>query len=211
MIACALVWGEGAVDWYSRLISWLKVLLPLAALILLSTLFLLSRGSDFSSRIPFADAELQERLRDQVVRAPFFSAATRSGDRVSVSASRLTMMPEDDKSRVEVVQAQIDMVEGNRITVRGDLGVADTFKNTLSLTGNVIVTTSNGYEIMSERLDSNLGEATLESPAPVTGQGPLGTLDAGSMILENPPDGPGGRMLFTNRVKLIYDPQNLEE
>ena len=37
---------------YSRLIAWLKILLPLGALILLSTIFLYSRSTDPISVIP---------------------------------------------------------------------------------------------------------------------------------------------------------------
>ena len=52
-------------DRYSRMIVWLKVLLPLMALALLSTLFLLSRNVDPLASIPFAQAEIDERLKEK--------------------------------------------------------------------------------------------------------------------------------------------------
>ena len=42
----------------TRTVRWLRVLLPLAALAMLSTLFLFSRGGDSESQIPYADVEI---------------------------------------------------------------------------------------------------------------------------------------------------------
>ena len=41
----------------TRTVRWLRVLLPLLALAMLSTLFLFSRGSDGESQIPYADVD----------------------------------------------------------------------------------------------------------------------------------------------------------
>ena len=42
------------VDRYSRIINFLKLALPFAALVILSTLFLLSRERNASDAVPFA-------------------------------------------------------------------------------------------------------------------------------------------------------------
>ena len=57
-------------DRYSRMVTFLKVLLPLAALALLSTLFLISRGINTKATIPFAAHEIEERMRGQQITAP---------------------------------------------------------------------------------------------------------------------------------------------
>ena len=46
-------------DRYSRMVAIFKVLLPLAALAILSTLFLLSRTIDPTTTIPFADQDFE--------------------------------------------------------------------------------------------------------------------------------------------------------
>ena len=74
-------------DRYSRMVALLKVLLPLAALALLSTLFLISRGVNIEATIPFADHEIEERMRGQQITAPFFSGTTAQGDEITVTAS----------------------------------------------------------------------------------------------------------------------------
>ena len=54
-------------DRHSRVVSWLKVLFPLIALALLSTLFLLSRAIDPGQAIPFAEKEVQDRRKHQQI------------------------------------------------------------------------------------------------------------------------------------------------
>ena len=75
-----------AQDRYSRMVQLLKVILPLAALTLLSAVFLLSRGVDLGSPIPFAEDEIVERTRDQQVTGPFFSGVTPQGEQIQVQA-----------------------------------------------------------------------------------------------------------------------------
>ena len=74
-------------DRYSRTVAYLKVLLPLTALALLSTLFLISRGIDTEAVIPFAQKDIEERMRGQQLTAPFFSGTTSGGDEIMVTAS----------------------------------------------------------------------------------------------------------------------------
>ena len=44
----------------TRIVRWLRVLLPLAALAILSTLFLFSRRPEEDSRIPYAQVDLEQ-------------------------------------------------------------------------------------------------------------------------------------------------------
>jgi lipopolysaccharide export system protein LptC len=59
-----------AIDGYSRLVAWLKIILPLIALGILATLFLVSRTIDPSQTIPYADVDVQDLARNQRVGAP---------------------------------------------------------------------------------------------------------------------------------------------
>lgn len=197
-------------DGYSRLVAWLKVLLPLMALVLLSTLFLLSRNIDPMAALPFADTEIDERLRGQQITAPFFSGTTDGGDVVSVSAG--TMATRSGlKNEAEDFSAQIDLASGTRIILFADRGQFDMASSASSLEGNVVITTSTGYKLVSDALIADFDALALESPGPVTGTGPVGTLDAGKMRLERGTDGTNAHLIFTNRVKLVYSPQIREE
>ena len=52
---------------HSHVMAWLKVLLPMAALALLSTLFLLSRRTDPVTDLPISDVELELHIETRGV------------------------------------------------------------------------------------------------------------------------------------------------
>lgn len=196
-------------DGYSRLVAWLKVLLPLMALVLLSALFILSRRVDPIATLPFADTEVDERLREQQVTGPIFSGTTVAGDMVSVSAKRMSTRG-GLKNTAEDFSAQIDLATGARILLSSDQGQFDLASSTSRLIGNVVVTTSTGYKVTSDAIEADFDELTLQSPGPVAGTGPIGTLNAGMMRLQPGIDGKNVHLIFTNGVKLIYTPENTE-
>ena len=194
-------------DRYSRMIAWLKVLLPLMALALLSTLFLLSRNVDPMASIPFADSEIQERLRDQQITGPFFSGSTAQGDQISFSAGKIVTGKNNGATSAHDVSAQIDLASGARIVFFADAGSVDMAGDNSVLSGNVLITTSGGYKINSDRLVSAMSYLNIESPDRVVAEGPLGALTAGSMRLGTSENIKNPQLVFTNGVKLIYDPQ----
>ena len=193
-------------DRHTRLVSWLKVLLPLAALSLLSTLFLLSRGVDPETVIPFADKEIQDRLRDQIVTGPFYYGTTAKGDQIAFSAESLTT-PQGEIGANQALAVDV----GAQIKMIADIGRFDIGQDIADLKGNVVITTSTGYQITSERLVALMSQLDVRSPGPVQSEGPIGTLAAGQMILSTPQsDGPA-QLIFTNGVKLVYVPKQDEE
>ena len=57
-IACVPVWSEAMAardNVHSRVVFWLKIILPLLALAILSTLFLFSRRIDTDQALPYAE------------------------------------------------------------------------------------------------------------------------------------------------------------
>jgi len=71
---------------YSRVVAWAKVLLPLLALALLSTLFLVARTVDPAQKLPFADIDVDAIAREQRIGAPKFNGVTKEGTAISLSA-----------------------------------------------------------------------------------------------------------------------------
>ncbi len=197
-------------DRYSRLVAWLKVLLPLTALALLSMLFLLSRKIDPIAAIPFAETEIEDRVSGQQITGPFFSGTTGDGDRISLTAGTMRTGA-NLASEVERMSAQIDLVSGTRVLVTADAGLFDMSEAQSQLTGNVIVKTSKGYTLTTHALAADLDALRIESDGAVSGTGPLGQLDAGQMRIEKREPDRTTHLVFTKGVKLVYDPGNLEE
>lgn len=201
-----------AIDSYSRMVAWLKIVLPLAALALLSTLFLLSRAIDPTSSIPFADTEVQERMRDQQVTEPFYSGTTADGDQIAFMARRLTTLPNQPGSnRAEDISARINLVSGVEITMQSAVASIDISADLTRLSGEVILTTSNGYQVRSQELIARMSRLNVQSPGQISALSPMGDLTAGQMQLTASAPGAPAHLIFTNGVKLLYQPKEVKD
>lgn len=194
-------------DRYSRMVALLKVAFPLAALALLSTLFLVSRGIETDAPIPFADKEIQERLRDQQLTGPFFSGTTTGGDLMSFSAEKLVTLPgRVGANRAEDVLVILETAQGATFELQAHVAEVDIGANTAELSGDVAMVTSSGYRITAAQINALLSSLDINAPGDVQATGPLGKLDAGKMRVFSPTEGDSTQMLFSNGVKLVYIP-----
>ena len=188
----------------------LKVLLPLTALVILSTLFLLSQSVDPTATIPFAEREMADRMRDQQITAPFFSGTTEAGDEIIVTASLARPGGVGTPAEATNLNAQITMVDGVRMTLTSDTGSVAVAKNTATFSGNVVITSTNGFVVRTQLLNTTLSGITADAPGQITGTGPIGDFTAGQMQIREESDGGALHMLFKNGVRLLYDPNNSE-
>ncbi|QJF49790.1 hypothetical protein [Roseobacter ponti] len=200
------------VDSYSRTVAWLKVALPLMALALLSTLFLLSRAIDPTASIPFADPEVRDRLANQQLTGPYFSGTTANGDQISLIAETVTS-PQDvvGETRALDVFVRMELASGTGVNVKADNASVDLQRDRSALAGNVVLTTTQGWQVRSQLLNARLTSLELLSPGTVFALTPGGELTAGKMRMFSPGAGEAAQMVFTNGVKLVYQPKQVEE
>jgi len=71
---------------YTRLVRGLKVALPLIALVLLSTMFMLSRKIDPTAAAALSDRAFRERIDNQQLSNPRYAGNTNSGKAMTVTA-----------------------------------------------------------------------------------------------------------------------------
>lgn len=199
-------------NFYSRLVAWMKIILPLTALGLLSTLFLISRHIDPTKSIPIAEIDLEQRAQDQGATNAAFAGVTGGGDEVMITAE--TARPSPDNPRLinaEDITATMQLVSGTVVTVTSDRGNMDQSDLDASLIGNVKIDTTTGYKVTTERLDARLDVLHAETPGPVSGVGPPGDLTAGRMVLTGDEETGQAHLVFTDGVKLVYTPQPSED
>lgn len=198
-------------DSYSRLIQWLKFVLPLLALALLSTLFLLARTMDPERAIPYSDIDVDELSRDQQVSEPTYSGMTRDGTAVSLVA-RSVRSAEGDSERLLAtsVDGVIEFAEGWTAEVTAPAAIIDMSTDRALLQGGVTVETSNGYVMETQTVDAALSKTDLVAENPVHAVGPPGTLDAGSMRISQDQTG-GNVVVFNGGVRLLYEPGRSQE
>ena len=197
-------------DLYSRFVAVFKVLLPLTALAILATLFLLSRGTELDGTIPFAENEIADRLRDQQITAPFFSGTTPQGDEIMVTAALARPGGQTGPAQATDVSARLTRAQGGQMTLDANTASADMVNDMAMFSGDVVITTSTGLVINTDVLNTALQGISGNTPGTVTGTGPFGDFAAGQMTFGSQiQDGPL-HVLFKGGVKLVYDPQKME-
>ena len=189
----------------TRLISWLKIVLPLAAMAILSTLFLISRSIDPLAEIPYSTVDLRDSARSERVTKPSFAGATEEGDMIAFTAE--SALPRDgNRLDANNLAAEIDFAGGGSVAVRAETGQIDQPADTATLRGGVEITSSTGYRVETEALAIGMRQTRAETEGEIRAEGPPGTFTAGRMRLSTDPETGKVYMVFTAGVKLIYDP-----
>jgi len=195
---------------YSRFVAWVKVLLPLAALAILSTMFLFSRGSNTGGGIPFSKSDIEERAQTPRITGPNFTGVTQNGTALSIQAETATPNPDDARFlAAENLRASIDTPSGTRFDISSDQGLMDGGAQVFTLTGGVQIESSAGVQMTTDILEAALDGAIMQAPGPVAVTGRFGNFHANAMELElAEPDGNTYVLVFKGGVKLIYTPEN---
>ena len=196
----------GTDNLYSTFVGWMKVLLPLAALALLSTMFLLARGTANVQSIPYAD--LATMAREQGMTNPNLAGVTADGSAVSITAAALRPTADaPDALSIITPTLVLDATDGSRIEVSAGLGTIDGRRKLMTLTELVRLGTSSGYMMETTGIEADLASGVISSLGPLEVQAPFGTLTAGKVVVMTSPDGLGQQMVFNGGVRLLYQPQ----
>jgi lipopolysaccharide export system protein LptC len=209
MTAYAPGWGKmvGADNRYSRWVVWLKIILPIVGLVLLSLLFLIARPAiDAQSAIPYAKVEIDEVVADQRISAPTYSGVTANGDAIEFSAKRAAPSPDQaDSITSEGISARIDLKSGATILLTAPKVSANGPAQTARLSGGVEVNASFGVIARTSAITMSFEKATLLTDGPVEAGTSLGQITAGRMSLIQKNRG-AHVLVFQNGVRVIYQP-----
>lgn len=193
---------------YSRLVRWLKVLLPLTAVAILSTLFLVAETLDPEDAIPYAEVDVARILREQGVTRPRFGGTTADGARLVLEAEAIRPVGDTlSLFRGTSLTAAIDLPEGAHIDIESREGRVDSAAREVTLEGDARLVTSTGYTVETERLTAGFDTFRAEAEGGVKGRGPPGEITAGAMVLERRSADGGYLLVFKDGVRLIYRPQ----
>jgi len=188
---------------YSRFVAWSKILLPLAALALLSTMFLFARKSDTVSDIPFA--RIEEIARSPRIAQPSFAGIAQDGAVFTVSADTIRPVAgQPDSMAIADFRADLTGTGGDSLTLTAAAGTLDGRARTITLTGLARLVTSTGYAMETTGLTAWLDQNRLETVGALEIRAPFGALAAGRLVYGPGPDGP--QMVFNGGVRLLYQP-----
>lgn len=191
---------------YSRLVTVLKVSLPLIALGILSTLFLLARKPDPTTTLPFVTDGVDTFAGQQQITRPNFAGVTEDGAAISLKAD-FVRPAEGESTALEAggLSARIETPGGGLVAVIGDEGSIDLTNQTASLLGSVGIETSTGYSITTEGFRVDLARTDAVTQGSVVARTPVGELSAGAFLVQVSTTG-RHVLIFNEGVKLIYDP-----
>ena len=85
---------------HSQVVGVLKVVLPLLALGLLSTLFLFSHKIDPEDAIPYAEIDVGDRLRDPKMTDAGFASVTEDGAALTIKATEAKPTADGGQMRI---------------------------------------------------------------------------------------------------------------
>lgn len=190
---------------HSRLVGWAKVILPLCALALLSTLFLFARTSNNPSDIPVA--EIDTLAREQKITAPTFSGIATDGSMITIKAD--SAQPQSGSLNdltITSPRLTLDASDGTSLTIIAGEGAINSTDKTARLGGLARLETSSGYLMETTELSADLGTGIIQSLGPLAIIAPFGELTAGLVRISVGDEGSGQQMHFTQGVNMIYDP-----
>ncbi len=193
-------------DLYSQVVGWAKIILPLCALALLSTLFLLARTTTEPNE--FALEEVEAIAREQRLSAPEFSGVTDDGAVIVISAS--TARPDDarpDTVTIDDMRLRMDNADGSNIQITATLGEVDGRARIARFLGLARLVTSTGYEMETNGLIAELDTGLVTTDGLLEIRAPFGQLTAGKVTFQIASDGIAQQMLFTDGVHLLYKPE----
>lgn len=192
---------------HTRRVFWLKITLPIAAVLVLSTLFLFARRVNFEDALPYAEVDIDALANDPRLTAPEYSGMTDDGATMRIAArlARPGAAASDPTTADDIVAVYQDQ-GGASITLQARKGTFGADAKDLNLSGGVSLATSDGYELTSADMAAALGTTTVHATGPVKGVAPFGTLSAGEMLLSGPSD--ARHLVFKGGVRLLYQPTN---
>lgn len=196
---------------YSRAIAWLKILLPLLALGILSTMFLVSRTIEPSQKLPYADVDAEEFVREQRIGSPDYSGVAANGAAITLTAdSARPELGNTDIINAIRLDARIKQIDNSVLDVAAEAGTFDSETQLALLTGGVKMVWSRGYTLTTDKMRANFDGSEMETETSVLIDGPQVRIEAGQMMmkLKSPKNTVEGYVVvFKDGVKLIYTPE----
>lgn len=189
----------------TRIVGWLRVVLPLSALAILSTIFLIGKKPEVDPTLPYADVTPEELAARPQVTAPSFAGVASDGTEVAMTAQSASPGQGDGLSTIEKVSLTLKGTDGlvaDLVAAQGEMQ-----GTRLRLAGDVRMTTSTGWSMSSAEFLALLDEGTVSSSHQVDVRAPFGDLTAGGMLLRRLPDGSRDHVLDLNGgVRMVYRP-----
>ena len=169
-------------DRHTRFVKLARIALPIVALVVASFIFLFEREDALRDATFVVTDKIKEAALNQKVTNPKFSGITRDGDAFTITAiEALPNQPKEDQ--LELVKPDIDVETDSGVAIKtiAQTGRLDFNMRRAELSGNVLLSASNGISAQSDYIVFDLDSGTLESPGKIKAEAQIGNIVAGNM------------------------------
>ena len=194
---------------YSRYVTFMKFLLPAAALALAATLMIWPQVQvmDKHTSIGLSAAKLSDQKSVSMVNARFVGTNLKRQPFSITADIAKNLLLGDTQIELDMPKADITVGDGGWLVLTAKTGIYDQKGKTLSLQGAVNLFHDSGYEFKTKTVGIDLNKGIARSKVKVEGQGPFGHLQAEGFRIE----GKGDRIYFVGKSKLTLFPNALKE
>ena len=196
-------------DGYSALVAWLKTLLPIVALGLLSTIFLFSGKVDVTQSLPYAEHNIAEIIREQRITQPYFTGIASNGTEIALSAAYAS--PQVESAHIlEITDLSVVLrsTSDRMVQVTAGRGALDSARQTAQISTDVHIAALPDFWVITEALDMNFNQGFISAKGGFQGVTALGAITAREMHLQMTAD--DQQIVFLNDVRLVYSPKLID-
>lgn len=193
---------------HSRVVAVLKVGLPLVAVGLLASLFLIQNDDRLGGNVVFSPGDVEALGSGLRIDNPTFTGTTRSEDSFRFTAALVEPdAAPPQRARITTLAGTLHLHNGPEVTVSAERGDLDIPTQRLDLSGQVVITTSDGYRMVTDKATIDLRAGAFVAGDEVATTGPLGEITSGSLHVAPATEiGEARRFSFSDGVRLVYDP-----
>ena len=189
---------------HSRWVSGLKLLLPAAALVIVSLVLAWPQIMPDEKRFRLTPAKVTSEDTDSLrMLRPRFVGTDEKQRPFTVTADEATQSaPNSPRVQLTLPHADMTMESGAWVTVSARTGLYQRDAQTLHLKGRVDVYHDSGAEFHTEEALIDMAAGKVTGRQPVQGQGPAGTISGEGFEIINR----GETVIFTGRSKVVLWP-----
>lgn len=203
--------GQRRNKFYTKFVRSMRIALPLLAMLIVVVLVVLSSENEDVIKAPPPKEEVvkQTSIGKNELLKPRFDTYDKEGRPYTITAERaFQTVDSSDVIYLEKPVADSTMSDGAWVALESVAGTYDQLGQTLLLEGSVKLFHDAGYSLVTDKLDIDLETNKAVSKMPVSGHGPIGTLEAAGMSA----DGTNNILIFTGPAKIVlYDMDNILE
>lgn len=197
---------------HSRVVTILKLGLPLVALALVASVFLVQTDDRLGGTITFSEADIDQLGSGLRLTNSVFTGTTSGGDRFRFAAA--TVVPDaapPKRATISKLDGTLELVEGPTVSLAADTGDLDIPSQRLDIAGNVRISTSDGYELVTDKATIDVVSGSFIAGDQVVTRGALGEITAGNLhVTPAAATGEARRFSFSDGVRVLYDPGDPE-